>query len=704
VTDQSGTTEGLTVIDLSDLPNSAPFFHWTPNIEELNGTLNTCHNIYIDEFGYAYLAGCNLNSGGMIFIDVFTSPGNPSYAGAGFSIYAHDVYTRDNLMYSSELNAGRMAIYDVTDKADVVPLGNENTPFTFTHNIWLSDDGNTAFTTDEQPNAPVAAYDVSDPSDIEELDQYRPTETLNDGVIPHNVHVWEDWLIISYYTDGGVVVDASRPDNMVEVGNYDTYFGNELGFNGVWGAYPFLPSGRVLLTDIGNGLYVLEPNYVRAAFLEGTVTDANTGAAVPGTEIIINSTTEDNINFSRLNGSYGTGLATAGTYDVTFFKPGYEMLTTSATINNGEVTILDVQLVPLPRYTIEGLVREEEMFVAVDAAIIQMTDGFITLNFTSDAAGNFVIEDVYRGTWDIYVGAWGYRELLLEGVVIESNDALIIELPRGYEDSFTADHGWVATAGVDTRDGFWERGNPNGTTRQGNQVNPEDDVADDLGEACYVTGNNGGSWTSDDVDGGVVTLTSPIMELATNYVNPTVEYNLWFWTGGGNGTPDDELEVSITNGTETVVLEVVSGATSEWLPRSEILLSEVIEITDQMQLIVETSDFDDNGHVVEAGIDAFSVTGDLAVNTSTPTLAVDWEIAPNPFKQSTQIRFQLTDDAAVNEAQVIVRNSLGQIVSTVPNVVAGQWLELGVNWASGVYFVELSSSGQASDIRRIVKQ
>ena len=46
-------------------------------------------------------------------------------------------------------------------------------------------------------------------SDIKELDQFRPLATLGDGVVPHNVHVFNDYLIISYYTDGVLIVDGS---------------------------------------------------------------------------------------------------------------------------------------------------------------------------------------------------------------------------------------------------------------------------------------------------------------------------------------------------------------------------------------------------------------------------------------------------------------------------------------------------------------
>ena len=193
VTNETG--DGLLVIDLSNLPNdfsSDDYFYWAPDLPNL-GTLSSCHNIYIDEFGVAYLVGCNLNSGGALFIDVFTDQNAPSLMGIGPSSYAHDIYVRDNISYNSEIYQGRLAIYDVSDKANPVLLGSQITPDQFTHNAWLNNAGDVVFTTDERANAPVAAYDISDFSNIVELDQYRPIETLGAGVIPHNVHVWDEF-------------------------------------------------------------------------------------------------------------------------------------------------------------------------------------------------------------------------------------------------------------------------------------------------------------------------------------------------------------------------------------------------------------------------------------------------------------------------------------------------------------------------------
>ncbi|MCB0613879.1 MAG: choice-of-anchor B family protein, partial [Phaeodactylibacter sp.] len=166
------TSNGLLVIDLSGLPDNVSYIEWTPNLPNL-GTLSSCHNLYIDEFGYCYLAGCNLNAGGMLILNVDTQTGEPQFVSPAPAIYAHDVYTKSNKMYASEIYSGNMAIYDVSNKDNIQLLATQPTPFSFTHNIWLNDEETVAFTTDERGDAPVAAYDITDLNNIVELDQNR---------------------------------------------------------------------------------------------------------------------------------------------------------------------------------------------------------------------------------------------------------------------------------------------------------------------------------------------------------------------------------------------------------------------------------------------------------------------------------------------------------------------------------------------------
>jgi hypothetical protein len=54
------------------------------------------------------------------------------------------------------------------------------------------------------------------------------------------------------------------------------------GFNGAWGAWPYLPSGNIIVSDMEQGLFILGPTYVKACYLDGLVTDAGTGAPLFG--------------------------------------------------------------------------------------------------------------------------------------------------------------------------------------------------------------------------------------------------------------------------------------------------------------------------------------------------------------------------------------------------------------------------------------
>lgn len=689
-TDQPNTTEGLLVIDLSDLPNDVDYFNWNPNLPGL-GVLNTCHNIYIDEFGYGYLAGCNVNDGGMVILDVFTLPGSPAFVAAAPSEYAHDVYVRDHIMYASEIYAGQFGVYDVSNKMNIQFLAGQTTPFEFTHNAWLSDDGGVLFTTDERANAPVGAYDVSDLSNIVELDQFRPIQTLGEGVIPHNVHVWNDYLIISYYTDGGIIVDAARPDNLIEIGNFDTFLGGNVGFDGAWGAYPFLPSGLVLVTDISNGLFVFDANYVRACYLEGTVTHAQTSLPLSGVSVEILSA-EPNTASTRLDGTYKGGQATPGVFDVKFKKPGFLPKIVAATLVNGQVTVLDVALEPAPLFS--GVVVRNADGAPVSNALVRFTGSEDELEVVSDNAGVFqapLIPDTYT----VAAGAWGYLINTVD-LTIPNSGPLTIELEKGYRDEFFFDYNWEKTATANA--GLWQWVDPL-PSFTGNQVStPGDDIADDLGVRCYVTGNGGNSGAND-VDNGSVTLRSPAMDLS-DYNEPVLTYYAYFFNGGGFGTPNDNFSVVISNGIQEVELEQITVSGGAWRPKATFNLNDFIEPTSNMRLTFIATDADP-GHIVEAAVDVVEIfdASPLALeetNTQAPLFAA----APNPFEGSTQLYYQINPGSG--QIRIELYDLLGTLKSSV-EVPASGYVQIAGGLPAGTYIAVLTEDDRRVAQQKIVK-
>jgi hypothetical protein len=63
---------------------------------------------------------------------------------------------------------------------------------------------------------------------------------------------------VSYYSAGFRTFDVSDPSSPVILDEYDTSLTSGNGFMGAFGVYPWLPSGRVLVSDWDNGVYIFE--------------------------------------------------------------------------------------------------------------------------------------------------------------------------------------------------------------------------------------------------------------------------------------------------------------------------------------------------------------------------------------------------------------------------------------------------------------
>ena len=341
----SGQSQGLVIMDLQYLPDSMPTTFWTDS-----GTFLEAHNIYVDENGIVYLAGHDHGGSGILMLDIATDPLNPVIVGQYSDGYVHDCFARNDTLWTSDGNATfgsagqkRFSVVDVSDKANPVLLGYGATPGDYSHNIWPSDDGTKVFTTDESNGGFVTSQDISDVTDIQEIDRYRSNPGSN--VIPHNVTVLNDFVVTSYYRDGVIILDASLPDELVEVASYDTdpnQWGS--GFNGCWGVYPYLPSGNILAADIERGLYVLTPDYKRAVHIRGTVSDAATTTLITGADIEIIFAADTTDESSNLDGKFKKGYPEGGVFTIIVSKAGYTTYEDTRMLTNGDVLEMDIQL------------------------------------------------------------------------------------------------------------------------------------------------------------------------------------------------------------------------------------------------------------------------------------------------------------------------------------------------------------------------
>ena len=253
--------EGLLVYDLSNLPTSVTLAH------QITSEFTRAHNIYVDETeGKLYVVGSNTQSNGLIIYDVTTSPpthlASVSLPGGG---YVHDIYVRNDTAYCSHGWDG-FYIWDVATPSSPNFLASYTGEPGYNHSSWVTPDGNTAFYAREVGTGlPMTALDISDYNNLEVISNFQfpllaPAHTNN---TPHNPYLVGDYLFTSYYEDGIEVFDVSDPANVTLAAYYDTYPSNTQynGYNGCWGTYPFLPSGKILGSDGANGLFLLETNF-----------------------------------------------------------------------------------------------------------------------------------------------------------------------------------------------------------------------------------------------------------------------------------------------------------------------------------------------------------------------------------------------------------------------------------------------------------
>jgi choice-of-anchor B domain-containing protein len=349
------TTEanaGLLIVDLTDMTGNT-YSHVTQFTNNNGGSVSftSAHDIYIDENGIAYIfgaGGSGPQSNGAIFLDVDANPTNPVYLGEWSDEYIHDGMVRGDTMYAGCIYAGKVFIVDVSNKTNPTTLGSAITPNAFTHNAWVSDDGNYVFTTDEQSDAYLGAFDISNLSNIQEVDRIQSNPGSNS--IPHNTFVDGNFLITSYYRDGTTVHDITYPNYMIQVAYYDSYSGSGNGFDGCWGTYPYLPSGNIISSDINSGagghgrLLIYGRNFQQACYLQGNIYDGLTGLPIANANMEILTTTTSET--SNLLGYYQSALVNSGTYQLVFSAAGYISDTITVLFANGVMTIQDAFLYP----------------------------------------------------------------------------------------------------------------------------------------------------------------------------------------------------------------------------------------------------------------------------------------------------------------------------------------------------------------------
>ncbi len=246
--------------------------------------INSAHNVVINkETGYAYIVGSSgggQTCGGGLHMVNIQDPQNPSFEGcfadpstgrAGTG-YSHDaqcvVYEGPDEEYRGReicigFNETAISVADVTDKENPEAISTASYPdHAYGHQGRFTEDQRYVYQNDELDELQgkvdqtrTLVWDLSDLDDPKLVNQLLLSEESSD----HNLYVKDETMYQSNYKSGLRVFDIGDPENPQEVAHFDTepYGENNPGFQGTWSNYPYFESGTIVVSGIGEGLFIL---------------------------------------------------------------------------------------------------------------------------------------------------------------------------------------------------------------------------------------------------------------------------------------------------------------------------------------------------------------------------------------------------------------------------------------------------------------
>jgi choice-of-anchor B domain-containing protein len=259
----------LQIADLRFLPDSAPLVY------DSDSLIRQSHNIFIDVVGKKLYTcgGVSIMHNSTILttnhLSVFSleNPVKPELLvncrlELGFwntIAYVHDIYVQNDTAYCHAGTKG-FFIVDFSDTSDIQLIGSltQYPQQGYNHSGWLSPNGSIYAMSDETWGMDMKILDISDLNNIQVIDTIG--SDMHPLAMSHNLIFRENYLFVSHFVDGLYIFDLSDPHNIVLAGYYDTSTRphESQKWEGAWGVYPFLSSGKVLISDMQTGLWVLD--------------------------------------------------------------------------------------------------------------------------------------------------------------------------------------------------------------------------------------------------------------------------------------------------------------------------------------------------------------------------------------------------------------------------------------------------------------
>ncbi len=547
ISSESGGNDGVEVIDVRN-PASPTLL---TRIDAEPGPYEFIHNTSYDA-GWLYL--CDSSNPNISIIDLRSydpdaAPGTiTSWAyeltGVGGS-FVHDITVANGRLWVSAWDSTQ--VFDISNLGTQAPVFMGQALGHNAHAVWPTDDGKFVVSTEERAGGAIRLYEVFDDGANVRLVQRdsfaSPRSGANSTYSSHNPVMVGDRIYISNYSAGIVVFQIDRTSKTFEiVASYDTTTLSPSGFAGCWGVYPTLGEDAIAVSDIENGLHMLD---MRAL-------DLTTPGGRP-TRVLPNMPYSVEVAVAQLGLQRDDlGVSLHASID------GGAFATIAMTHMGGDTFRADLPAAPCAS-------RIDYYYSADDtlaASFIKPT------NAPSEVFSTWATE--------------GLTTLLY--------------------DDFESDLGWtVQNTSVGT--GAWVRVDPNETGAQPGEGAPgAAGTSGGSGPFCYVTaqGTVGGSIGAADLDGGPTSLISPALDYAG--ADGVISYSRWLF----NDDVDADnivVEVSNDNGGSWVTVETVTALAGGWI-QNTFRVSDFVAPTNQVVVRFNASD-QPNNSITEAGIDEF---------------------------------------------------------------------------------------------------
>lgn len=260
---ESGGSDGVEIVDVRN--PAAPVS--LTRVDAEPGPYELIHNVSYDA-GWLYL--CDSSNPSIAILDLrgYDPDAAPatittwSYELTGVgNTFVHDVTVANGRLWVSAWDSTQ--VFDVSNLGAQAPVWMGQALGVSAHAVWPTDDGRFVVSTEERGGGAIRLYEVLDDGStvtfVQRDSWANPRSGGGSSYSAHNPVLVGDRVYVSNYSAGVLALQIDRVSRTLRrVASFDTSVAAATGFAGCWGVYPGLGEDRVLVSDIENGVSVLD--------------------------------------------------------------------------------------------------------------------------------------------------------------------------------------------------------------------------------------------------------------------------------------------------------------------------------------------------------------------------------------------------------------------------------------------------------------